>query len=125
LAGQTLAKAETVALELDHVTVVGEAVEQCADQSGILEDVGPIGKGEVGGQQEGTSQVALADEPEQHLGALLGKRDKTEFIQDDQILFHELFFQTAELVSLRRFAYRRRFAYGRGGGSDYGASEPG
>jgi hypothetical protein len=93
-----LTKAETVILEHDHVTVMGEAVKQCADQTSILEDVAPIGKGQGGSQQHGASQIVLADETEQHLGTMLRKRNETEFIQDDQILLHELFFQTSELV---------------------------
>ena len=54
---------------LDDIAVVGEPVEHGGGHLGITEDLGPIGEGEIGGDQQGGILVELADQMEQQLAA--------------------------------------------------------
>ena len=48
----------------------------------IVEDAGPLFEGFVGGQHDGAALVALADDLEEQIGAMLVDRQVAELIQD-------------------------------------------
>jgi hypothetical protein len=57
LSFQALAKAIALALKLDDMAAMGQPVKQRADAKGVAEDLAPIGKGQVGGDQQGTLEM--------------------------------------------------------------------
>jgi len=59
---------------LDDVAVVGQPVEHGGGHLGIAKHLGPIGEGQVGGDQQGGVLVELADQMEQQLAAGLAER---------------------------------------------------
>lgn len=58
----TVTEADALAGELKDVTVMHEPVQEGAEETVIAEDLGPVAEGQVGGEQERASLVALADE---------------------------------------------------------------
>ena len=58
-------------------------------------------KGRVGGDEDRSSLVALAEDLEQQLCAGLGERDEAEFVDDEELQACELFLEDkqASLVS--------------------------
>jgi hypothetical protein len=54
---------------LDDIAVVGQTVEHGGSHLGVAEDLGPIGEGEIGGDQQRGVLVELADQMEQELPA--------------------------------------------------------
>ena len=54
-----------LAVHLQDVDVVGEAVQQSAGEALRTEDRGPLIEGEVGGDQDGPALVALAEDLEE------------------------------------------------------------
>ncbi len=95
---QALAEAITLSLELQDVAAMGKAVQQGAGQAGGAKHLGPLGEGEIGGDDERSPQVLLADEGEQHLGAPLAEGDEAHLVQDNQVLLHQLALQLAEAM---------------------------
>ena len=63
-------EAVAVAVHLQDVDVVGEAVKQSAGEPLGSEDVGPLVEGEVGGDQDGAPFVALAEDLEEQFRAV-------------------------------------------------------
>src|SRR3990172_4515023 len=80
---------------LDDVAMVSEAVEHGGGHLGITEDLGPIGEGEIGGDQQGCVLVELADQMEQQLTAGLAERQVSKFIDDNEIVAQQFLGQTA------------------------------
>ena len=60
---------EAVAVELEDVNVVGEAVEQRSGQALGGEHAGPFIEGQIAGNDDRAALVALAEDLEQQLGA--------------------------------------------------------
>jgi len=61
--------------------MVQEAIEQGRSQgSVIVEDLGPVFKGAIGGDNDGALFVALADDLEQQVGAGLIDRQVSQFV---------------------------------------------
>ncbi len=52
---------------LDDVAVVGQAVEHGGGHLGIAEHLGPVGEGQVGGDQQRRVLIEFADQVEQQL----------------------------------------------------------
>ena len=77
---------------------MSEPVEQRAEESCILKNLCPLGERQISCDQERTPLVSLADKSKQHLGALLGKGDKAQLVNDDESMFEQAFFQPAQLV---------------------------
>ena len=71
---------------LDDVAVMGEAVEHGGGHLGVAEDLGPIGEGEVGGDQQRGVFVEFADQVEQKLTAGLAERQIAKLVDDDEIV---------------------------------------
>src|SRR3546814_15810602 len=70
---------------LDDVAVVGEAVEERGGHLGVAEHRGPLGKGQVGGDDDRGPLVEAADEVEQELAAGERKRQVAELVEDDEL----------------------------------------
>jgi len=98
-----LAEAVTLALELDDVTPMSQAVQQWADAQRIPEDLAPIGEGQVGGHQQRAPQITLADKGEEHIHPLLGERNKAHLVDDNEVVKHEKLFDPAEPMLLGGF----------------------
>ena len=64
---------------------MGEPVQQGAGQPLRAEDLRPLVEGQVGGDQDGPSLVALAEDLEEELGPGLGERDEAQLIDDQQL----------------------------------------
>ena len=77
-------EAVAVAVHLQDVDVVGEAVKQSAGEPLGAEDVGPFVEGQVGGDQDGAPLVALAEDLEEEFRAGGGQGDEAQFVDDQQ-----------------------------------------
>ena len=82
----TLLEAVALAVHLQDVNSVSEAVQQGAGQPLRVEDLGPIVEGQVGGYQDRPSLVALAEDLEEELCAGLGEWDGTRMDAFDKYL---------------------------------------
>src|SRR6185437_1021165 len=80
---------------LDDVAVVRQAIEHGGGHLGIAEHLGPIGKGEVGGDQQRGVLIELADQVEQQLAAGLTERQIAELVDDDEIVAQQLLGQAS------------------------------
>ncbi len=67
----------TVAIHLEDVDVVSEAIEQRAGQALGGEHTGPLIEGQIAGDDDRAAFVALAEDLEQQLGAGRRERDVT------------------------------------------------
>ena len=61
-------KAVALAVHLQDMNVVGEAVQQGPGEAFRAEDLGPLVEGKVGGDQDGAPLVALAEDLKKQLG---------------------------------------------------------
>ena len=64
---------------------MSEAVQQGAGQPLRAEDLGPLVEGQVGGDQDRTSLVALAEDLEEELSAGLGEWYEAQLVDDEQL----------------------------------------
>ena len=78
--------------------MVRQAIEHGGGHFDVAEHLGPIGEGEVGGDQQRGVLVELADEMEQQLPAGLAEREIAEFIDDDEIVAEQFLGQAAALA---------------------------
>ena len=93
-----LLKAETVAVHLQDVNVVGEAVEQGAGEPFGAEDFGPFLEGQVGSHHRRTALVALAEHLEEQLGAGLGQGHEAQLVDDEQFIAGDLLLEPEQLL---------------------------
>ena len=71
-----------LALDVDGLGVVKEAVEDCGgDAAVVVEDGGPVLVGLVGGEDDGPALVALADDLEEKVGTGLVEGQVSEFVE--------------------------------------------
>ena len=65
--------------------MVQESIEHGRREGGIAaEGVGPLGEGQVGGQDQGTLLVALGDDLEEQIGLLAGERQIADLVDDQE-----------------------------------------
>jgi hypothetical protein len=76
----------TVAIHLEDMNVVSEAIEQCAGQAFGGQHAGPFIEGQIAGDDDRTAFVALAEDLEQQLGAGRRERDVAQFIDDQKLV---------------------------------------
>ena len=81
---------EALAVGLQDVDAVGEAVQQGAGQPFGAEHLGPGLERQVGGDDQAEAFVGAADDLEEQLGADLGEGDVAELVQDEQLATFEL-----------------------------------
>ena len=80
----SLPKAIGFAHEFDDVGAMGEPVEESQGQSFIPENLGPVCKFEVGGDNYGYPLVEGGDKLKDQLRPDCGEGDETQFVQHDQ-----------------------------------------
>ena len=73
-----------VAVHLQDVDVVGQAVQQCAGETLRPEDFRPLVEGQVGGDQDGAPLVALAEDLEEEFRAGGGQGHEAQLVDDQQ-----------------------------------------
>ena len=71
--------------EFKEVGMVGEPVNESGGQPFVAKDLGPVGKGQVGGDDDRHLLMKSGAELEEQLSPIGGKRDETQFIQDDEV----------------------------------------
>ena len=64
---------------------MSEAVQECTGEPLRAEDLGPLVEGQVGGDQDRPSLVALAEDLEEELRAGLGEWDEAKLVDDEQL----------------------------------------
>ena len=74
-----------IAVHLQNVDAVSEAVQQSAGEPLRVEDLGPLVDGQVGGGQDRPSLVPLAEDLEEELCAGLGEWDEAKLVDDQQL----------------------------------------
>jgi hypothetical protein len=79
-----------VAVHLQDMDVMREAVEECAGQSLGAEHAGPFVERQVAGDQRAATLVALREDLKQQLGAGRRQRHVTELVDDQQLVGREL-----------------------------------
>ena len=79
-----MAEAAAVAVHLQDMDVVGEAVQQRAGEPFGAEDLGPLVEGQVGGHQDGAPFAALAEDLEEEFRPGGGQGDEAQFVDDQQ-----------------------------------------
>ena len=87
-----------LAIHLEDVDVVGEAVEESAGEALGAEHLGPFVEGQIGGDQGRAPLVALAEHLEQELGTGLGQRHEAEFVDDQKLVGGELLLEPQQLL---------------------------
>ena len=87
-----------LAIHLEDVDVVGEAVEESAGKPLGAEHLGPFVEGQIGGDQGRAPLVALAEHLEQELGTGLGQRHEAEFVDDQKLVGGELLLEPQQLL---------------------------
>ena len=81
---------------------MGKTVEQRRRHFRVAEHAWPFAEGEVGRDDDRGSLVEAADQMEQELASGLGKRQVTEFVQNDEVEAGQIIGQTS-LASATRF----------------------
>lgn len=99
----TLLEAIALAMTLDDVALMRDAIEQRTGQLRIAKDFCPAREFQVGGKDHRTALVAFAAHLKQELATVRAKRHKADFIQHDQILFHQVCLQTQQAFFIARF----------------------
>ena len=79
-------EAETVAIHLDNVNMMGKPVQQCAGEPFGAKDFGPLFEGKIAGYQRRSAFIALAKGLEEQLGACLGQGDEAQLIDDEKLI---------------------------------------
>ena len=87
-----------VAVHLEDVDVMGEAVEQRAGQAFGAEHLGPFVERQVGGDQGRAALVALAEHLEQEFGSGLGQRHEAALVDDQKLVGGELLLEPQQLL---------------------------
>ena len=72
---------------------MSETVQQGTGQPLRAEDLGPLVKGQVGGDQNRTSLVSLTEDLEEELRAGLGEWDEAKLVDDEQLEAGQLLLQ--------------------------------
>jgi hypothetical protein len=72
-------------LDIDDVTVLGEAVDEGRDAGGAGEDGGPLLEGEVGGDDGGALLVAAGDDGVEAVGGAAVGGEVAELVEDEEM----------------------------------------
>jgi hypothetical protein len=102
LSGAALSETIAVAVHLEDVDMVGDAIEQCAGQTFGSQGFRPFIKREIAGDHSGAALVALRDQLEQQFGAGLGQRHEAQFIDDQQLVGGHLLLESEKTPLITR-----------------------
>src|SRR4051794_23562444 len=98
----TLRQTIALAVHLQDVDMVREAVEQGAGQPLAAEDLGPFVEWQIAGHQRGAALVALAEHLEQQLRPALRERHKAKLVDDQQLVAGQLLLQAQQPLLVSR-----------------------
>src|SRR5260370_2027800 len=107
LGSHRLAKAIAIAIHIENVAPMGEPVQQSSGHPLSLEDLAPVTKRQVTGDQHAGALVAIAKDPEQELDAATTERHVSQLVADQQVRPLQLpqeFIQRVLLLSLFELA---------------------
>src|SRR3954463_16600847 len=80
-----LAEAVALAVHLENLRVVGQAVEEGRRHPLALEDLTPLAERQVARHQDAAPLVAVAEHPEQKLHAAAAHRDVAQLVADQPV----------------------------------------
>jgi hypothetical protein len=66
---------------VDDVCLVGEAVDDCLGEPRVVENLGPLAEGQVGGDDQRAAFVAFGEDLEDELGGAVGEGEVAEFVK--------------------------------------------
>ncbi|MFT5324336.1 MAG: hypothetical protein ACI8P0_002197 [Planctomycetaceae bacterium] len=98
-----LFEAEAFTIHLEDVAMVGESIQQGRRHAFALEDLAPVAKREVAGDQQAAAFVAVGEDLEQQLGSGPTERQVAQFVDDQQVDLVEPFQELIEAELLVRF----------------------
>src|SRR5436305_5739522 len=75
-----LAEAVALAIHLENLRVVGQAVQERRSHPLALEDLAPLAERQVARHQDAAPLVAVGEHPEQELDAAAAHRDVTQLV---------------------------------------------
>src|SRR5512146_1915883 len=93
-----LPEAIALAVHLENVAMVAEAVEQSRGHPLALEHLAPLAERQVARHQDAPPLVAVGEHPEQQLDAAPTHRDVAQLVADQQVRPVELAEEPAERV---------------------------
>lgn len=75
----------TPPLHEDHLAVVGESVDDCCRDRGVVENGRPIFEGTVARQDHGSAFIAAGNDLEEHVRTKTVDREVAELVNDEAI----------------------------------------
>ena len=75
----------------DDFAMMGQAVEERGCHLGVAKHTGPIAKGQIGGDDDGSALVEPADQMKEQLAAGLSEGQVAEFVENDEVHAREIF----------------------------------
>jgi len=88
----------TIAVHLQNMNVVGEAVEQCPRQAFGAEHFGPLVEGKIASQQCGATLITLTEHLKQKFSPGFAERHEAEFVDDQQLVFCKLLLEAKQAL---------------------------
>jgi len=98
-----LAEPVALAVHLEDVAVMGQAVEQGRRHALALEDLAPLAERQIAGDQQAGPFIPIRKDLEQQLGAGPAEREVAQLITDQQIHPIELAQEAVQLILLLGF----------------------
>ena len=83
--------------------LVSKTVDDCACKHGVFEEVFPLFKGEVGGDDNAALAMAVGKQVEEQLTTGLVEGDVAQFVQDNEVVAFKFSAVDAELVLAHGF----------------------
>jgi len=71
------------------VDAVSDAVQECAGQAFVNEDLGPLFEGQVGGHDDALAFVGATNDLEEEFGTGFGEGNVAEFVEYEQVEFFQ------------------------------------
>src|SRR5205823_14119406 len=75
----------------DDFTMMGETIEERGRHLGVAKHTGPIAKGQIGGDDNGSALVKPADQMKEQLAAGLSERQVAELVENNEVDAGEIF----------------------------------
>src|SRR6266566_3799755 len=75
----------------DDFAMMGQAIEERGRHLGVAKHTGPIAKGQIGGDDDGSALVKPADQMKEQLAASLSEGQVAELVENDEVHAREIF----------------------------------